>query len=88
MQDMIFILTIIRTIDLQLYHTISEINFDPESGITLFYGNKSIPIVLGFDNYIDKLYNLYIFNSHMKDSDEFNKIKTIDVRFAGQIVTK
>ncbi|MBN1154624.1 FtsQ-type POTRA domain-containing protein [candidate division KSB1 bacterium] len=88
MWDMVYILNIIRTLDLQLYHSISEINFNYDSGVILFFGDRPLPIILGFDDYMDKIYNLYIFYAHMRNSDELNRIKAIDARFAGQIITQ
>jgi len=88
MKDMLYILRGIRYMDYFLYLSISEINYNAESGYIVYLGERPIPAILGFRDYLDKIYNLSVFYEHMKSSDEMNRINSIDVRFAGQIVTK
>ncbi len=86
MRLMIKILKVIRSMNFQLYHEISEIHYSRNSGVILYTRGKAIPIVLGMDNYEKKIINLTIFYNHVKNREGLLKFKSIDVRFDKQVV--
>lgn len=87
-REMITILKAIRQINLQLYHDISEINFRRNYGVMLFLRKKTIPIILGYGNYQDKMYNLSLIYNMLSEREELLSLKSIDVRFRGQVVVR
>lgn len=87
-REMATILKAIRKINLQLYHDISEINFQRNYGILLYLRKNTIPIILGYGNYQDKMYNLSLIYNVLSKREELFSLKSIDVRFLGQVVVR
>lgn len=87
-QEMVTILKAIRKINLQLYHDISEINFQRNYGILLFLRKNAIPIILGYGNYQNKMYNLSLIYNLLNKREELLSLKSIDVRFQSQVVVR
>jgi len=88
MENMILILKAIREINFQLYHELSEIHYDKNTGIILYLKNRVLPAILGFNDYPRKITYLSSIYDMFQDNNEFAAIKAIDVRFNGQIVVR
>jgi len=88
MENMILILKAIREINFQLYHELSEIHYDKNTGIILYLKNRVLPVILGFNDYPRKIAYFSAIYDMFQDNNEFATIEAIDVRFNGQIIVK
>ena len=88
MYKMIEILKFLRLTNFELYHEISEINYNKNYGILLYLRKKTIPIIFGFDNYLRKINYLSAVYEVLKKKSELSSLKVIDVRFNGQVVVR
>jgi cell division septal protein FtsQ len=88
MIDMIKLVTALRAIDIQLYTDISEFHYDSRTGFIAFLRQRTIPIILGFDNLKDKLLYLAAVYPCLLSNKELTQAKVIDVRFDKQVVVK
>ena len=86
--EMVQILKALRSINLQVYHDLSEIHYDQNSGIILYLREKPIPIILGFHDYARKIYYLTTMYDLLKKRNELLTLSSIDIRFAGQVVVR
>lgn len=86
--EMIKILRALRQINLQLYHDISEINYNKDYGIFLYLRKKAIPIIFGFNDYTRKICYLSTIYNLLQKRNGLMTLKAIDIRFEGQVVVK
>lgn len=88
MNEMISILKALRFINFQLYHEISEIHYDKNYGVILYLRKNVIPIIFGFNDYSRKISYLSAMYEVLYKRNELLTIKSIDVRFDGQVVVR
>ena len=86
--EMIRILKALRLINYRLYHDISELHYDKKYGIVLYLRKNAVPIILGFNNYSRKINKLSAIYEILQSQTKLSTLKTIDVRYEGQVVVK
>lgn len=86
--EMVQMLKALRSINLQVYHDLSEIHYGQNSGFILYLREKPIPIIFGFHDYSRKIYYLTTMYDLLKKRNELLTLSSIDFRFAGQVVVR
>jgi len=82
------ILKAIRLMNINFYHGISEIHYSKNFGILIYLRQHTIPIIVGLDNYSEKLCNLSVTYDLLAARNELSNLAAIDARFQGQVVVR
>ncbi len=87
-QKAIYILSALKTHDLLIYHELSDLHYHQNQGFILYLKKKSIPVILGLEDYSQKLNNFLVIYHYLLDKNELEPVKLIDLRFKDQVVVK
>lgn len=87
-QQAIDILTQLKSHDLVIYHELSNLHFSRNSGYIFYLKKNNIPVILGLENYSQKLQYFLTIYHHLAERNELNQIRLIDLRFKDQVVVK
>lgn len=71
-----------------LYSRISEISFSNYMGVYFYLNDGAVPVILGVDSFNRKSANLEAVLKLFDKTQKLTHIEYIDLRFAGQVVTK
>ncbi len=88
LEQAVKVLRMIKKNDPILYSEISELNFNQRTGMVIFLRKGNLPVLIGNSNIVKKLNFLATVYYHFLETNKFNQIQTIDVRFNGQVVVK
>lgn len=86
--SVIYILKTLRENYFDLYNQISEIYIKNHSEIVFYSNNYCIPIIIGQENILHRLENLYAFWNTYAIYENLNNIKSIDLRYNDQVVVR
>lgn len=85
--DLVFnFLTECKKHPLYLYNEISEVNFNPQSGIIFYLMDRALPVVLGKQQISGKLDNFKIAFPRLVQDDALGQAKYIDLRMDSQVI--
>jgi cell division septal protein FtsQ len=87
-QQAVAMLNEIKSRDLVLYHELSDLNYSRDHGFIFYLKERNIPVVFGFDDYLNKIQYFLTIYHHLLDQNELEQAKVIDVRFKDQVVVK
>lgn len=88
LQEAFTILYHLKSLDIILYHDISELHYSPSSGIILYFKKTNLPVILGKDDFNRKIAYLSTVYHYLVEKNSLDKALAIDVRFKDQVVVK
>ncbi|MDZ7331327.1 MAG: FtsQ-type POTRA domain-containing protein [candidate division KSB1 bacterium] len=78
----------LRSLDLVIYHELSELHYSDDNGFVLYLRHTNSPVILGTGNFSEKLYYLSKIYYHLMEKNELATAKVIDIRFKDQVVVR
>ncbi|MBN1352996.1 FtsQ-type POTRA domain-containing protein [candidate division KSB1 bacterium] len=78
----------LKKMDPLMYHRISEINYRPNLGFTIYLRNDSVPVLLGLENADQKLNRLAFAYPRIEEDFAWSNVEHIDLRFDSQVIVK
>lgn len=87
-QQAVALLNLLRSHDLVIYHELSELHYSPSNGFVMYLRYNNTPVILGTDNFNEKLHYLSTIYYHLMEKNELATAKVIDIRFKDQVVVR
>ena len=87
-QRAINILAKLKTHDLVIYHELSDLHYSQNQGFIFYLKKKNIPVILGLEDYSQKLQYFLTIYHYLQDNNKLETVKLIDLRFKDQVVVK
>lgn len=81
-------LNLLRSMDLVIYHELSELHYSASNGFVLFLKYNNLPVILGTENLVEKLHYLSIIYYRLMEKNELATAKVIDLRFKDQVIVR
>ena len=78
----------LKSLNLSLYHEISEIHYQRGYGVILYFKNFKLPVILGRDDFQRKIIYFSTIYHHLLKHKLLDQALAIDIRFKNQVVIK
>lgn len=86
--DMFYIVKKLKSVNLSLYHEISEIHYRSGYGVVIYFKNINLPVIFGNDDFQRKVIYFSTIYQHLMERKLLDQALAIDVRFKNQVVIK
>lgn len=86
--EMFYMVKMLKACNLPLYHEISEIHYQDNYGVVLYFKNLNLPVIFGNDDFHRKVIYFSTIYHHLLKQKQIHEALAIDVRFKNQVVIK
>lgn len=88
LREVFFLIKNLKSVDLALYHEISEVHYHSSAGVVIYFKNSRQSVIFGKDDFQRKvIYFSHIYH-HLMKLKLLDQALAIDVRFQNQVVVK